>query len=274
MRRPGFALIAVFWIVMVVGLFAAIVVSRTGFDLDRSGWALGIGKARAAADGAVEEAAFQLVGRVGAGTPVLDLRDLAEFEIQIGDVPVRVSVEDEDGKIDLNGAQPELLALLLEAVIRENKELAGQDAVTLSERIADFRDIDNLRRLHGAEDREYLAAGLAAGAKDAAFDSVGELGQVLGMTPALVEAVTPFVTVYNGRSQFDPEVAPLPLRALALGIEGAGLAISVAPSRRRVFTVKATAALPNGVVFERQAALRISGDARQPVTWVGWRPGG
>jgi general secretion pathway protein K len=274
MRRPGFALIAVFWIVMVVGLFAAIVASRTGFDLDRSGWALGMGKARAAADGAVEEAAFQLLSRIGAGTPVLDLRDLADFEIQIGDVPVRVSIEDEDGKIDLNGAQPELLALLLEAVMRENKELAGQDAVTLSERIADFRDIDNLRRLHGAEDPEYLAAGLMAAAKDAAFDSVGELGQVLGMPPALVEAVTPFVTVYNGRSQFDPEAGPLPLKALTLGIDGAGLAISVAPSRRRVFSVRATAALPNGVVFERQAALRISGDARQPVTWIGWRPGG
>ena len=274
MRRPGFALIAVFWIVMVVGLFAAIVASRTGFDLDRSGWALGMGKARAAADGAVEEAAFQLIGRISAAAPVLDLRDLAEFEIRIGDVPVHVSVEDEDGKIDLNGAQPELLAVLLQAVMRENKGLAAEDAVTLSDRIADFRDIDNLRRLHGAEDPEYLAAGLAAGAKDAAFDTVGELGQVLGMTPALAEAVTPFVTVYNGRSQFDPEAGPLPLKALALGIEGAGLAISVAPSRRRVFTVRAVAELPNGVVFERRAALRISGDARQPVTWIGWRPGG
>jgi general secretion pathway protein K len=276
MRRPGFALIAVFWIVMVVGLFAAIVASRTGFNLDRGGWALGMGKARAAADGAVEEAAFQLVRRInaGVGASALDLRDLADFEVRIDDVQVRVSVEDEDGKIDLNGAQPELLAVLIEAVMREKKGLAADDALTLSERIADFRDIDNLRRLHGAEDPEYLAAGLAAGAKDAAFDSVGELGQVLGMPPALVEAVTPFVTVYNGRSQFDPEAGPLPLKALTLGIDGAGLAISVAPSRRRVFSVRATAALPNGVVFERQAALRISGDARQPVTWIGWRPGG
>jgi general secretion pathway protein K len=274
MRRPGFALIAVFWIVMVVGLFAAIVASRIGFDLDRSGWALSMGKARAAADGAVEEAAFQLVGRIGAGAPVLDLRDLADFEIRIDDVPVRVSVEDEDGKIDLNGAQPEVLAMLIQAVMRENKELATEDAVTLSERIADFRDIDNLRRLHGAEDPEYLAAGLAAGAKDAAFDTVGELGQVLGMTLALAEAVAPFITVYNGRSQFDPEAGPLPLKELAVAIEGAGLAISMAPSRRRVFTVRAVAGLPNGVMFERRAALRISGDARQPVTWIGWRPGG
>jgi general secretion pathway protein K len=273
-RRPGFALIAVFWIVMVVGLFAAIVASRTGFDLDRSGWALGMGKARAAADGAAEEAAFQLIGRISAGAAVPDLRDLAEFEVRIGDVPVRVWVEDEDGKIDLNGAQPELLAVLLQAVMRENKGLATEDAVTLSDRIADFRDIDDLRRLHGAEDPEYLAAGLVVGAKDAAFDTVGELGQVLGMTPALAEAVTPFVTVYNGRSQFDPEVGPPPLKALALGVEGAGLAVSVAPSRRRVFTVRAVARLPNGVVFERRAALRISDDARQPVRWIGWRPGG
>jgi general secretion pathway protein K len=274
MRRRGFALIAVFWIIMVVGLFAAIVVSRTGFDLDRSGWAVGMGKARAAADGAVEEAAFQLVGRINAGTPVLNLLDLAEFEVRIDDVPVRVTVADEDGKIDLNGAQPELLAVLLQAVMRDNKGLAAEDAAVLADRIADFRDIDNLRRLHGAEDPEYLAAGVAAGGKDAAFDSIGELGQVLGMTPALVEALTPYVTIYNGRSQFDPESGPLPLKALSLGLEGAGLAIAVAPSRHRVFTVDAVAELPNGVLFERRAALRITGDARQPVTWIGWRPGG
>jgi general secretion pathway protein K len=274
MRRPGFALIAVFWIVMVVGLFAAIVASRTGFDIDRSGWALGMGRVRAAADGAVEEAAFRLIGRIATAAPILDLHDLADFEISIGDVPVYVAVEDEDGKIDLNGVQPELLAVLIQAILRENKRLAADDAATLADRIADFRDIDNLRRLHGAEDPEYLAAGLSAGAKDAAFDTVSELGQVLGMTPGLVEAVTPFVTVYSGRSQFDPEVGPLALKALVVGIEGAELAASVAPSRHRVFSVRATAALPNGVVFSRQAALRVSGDARQPATWIGWRPGG
>ena len=52
MRRPGFALIAVFWIIMVVGLFAAIVASRTGYNIERSGWAVDIGRVRAATDGA------------------------------------------------------------------------------------------------------------------------------------------------------------------------------------------------------------------------------
>jgi general secretion pathway protein K len=149
MRRPGFALIAVFWIIMVVGLFAAIVASRTGYNIERSGWAVDIGRVRAATDGAVEEAAFELIGRLGSGAPVTNL----------------------------TGAQPELLAALLDVVLQRDPKLAVDDSLTLSERIADFRDIDNLRRLHGAEDPEYNAEGLAAGAKDAAFDTVGELYQ-------------------------------------------------------------------------------------------------
>jgi general secretion pathway protein K len=269
-RRPGFALIAVFWIIMVVGLFAAIVASRTGFDMNRSSWALDMGRVRAAADGAAEEAAYQLVGRLSAGAPVLDLRDLAEFEVRIDDIPVRVRLDDEDGKIDLNGAQPELLALLLKSLADEHPDLRIEDPLALSERIADFRDIDNLRRLHGAEDPEYLSAGRPAGAKDSAMDTVGELGQVLGMTPEVVAAVSPFVTVYSGRGQFDPTVGPPGLKLLSDAVDAAGLISGVAPSRRRVFSVTASAQLPNGVAFRRTSAFRITGDTRQPVSWFGW----
>jgi general secretion pathway protein K len=272
MRRPGFALIAVFWIIMVVGLFAAIVASRIGFDIERSGWAVDVGRVRAAADGAVEEAAFELIGRLGSGGLVTNLTDLARFEIVIDDIRVLVTLEDEDGKIDLNGAQPELLAALLDVVIQQDPTLATDDSLTLSERIADFRDIDNLRRLHGAEDPEYAAGGLAAGAKDAAFDTVGELGQVLGMTAGLAAAVQPYVTVYSGRSQFDPEAGSLELKPMIDAINAAGLTSSVAPSRRRVFSVTASAALPNGVAFTRSAGFRITGNAAQPVAWFGWRP--
>jgi general secretion pathway protein K len=272
MRRPGFALIAVFWIIMVVGLFAAIVASRTGYNIERSGWAVDIGRVRAATDGAVEEAAFELIGRLGSGAPVTNLTDLAQFEIVIDDIRVLVTLEDEDGKIDLNGAQPELLAALLDVVLQRDPKLAVDDSLTLSERIADFRDIDNLRRLHGAEDPEYNAEGLAAGAKDAAFDTVGELTQVLGITTGLAAAVEPYVTVYSGRSQFDPDAGSLELKPMIDAINAAGLTSSVAPSRRRVFSVTASAALPNGVAFTRSAGFRITGNAAQPVAWVGWRP--
>ena len=119
MRRPGFALIAVFWIVMVVGLFTAIVASRTGFDIDRSRWALDMGRVRAAADGAVEEAAFRMVERLGSGQPVTDLAGVQELDLRIDDIPVHVTIQDEDGKIDLGQYAVEQLALSLDPFPRK-----------------------------------------------------------------------------------------------------------------------------------------------------------
>jgi general secretion pathway protein K len=274
MRRPGFALIAVFWIIMVVGLFAVIVASRTGFNIERSGWALDIGRVRAAADGAAEEAAFQLIGRLGSGLALPNLADLARFEVVIDDITVQVAMEDEDGKIDLNGAQPELLSALLQVLIKLNPELTAEEPVILAERVADFRDIDNLRRINGAEDPEYLAEGLSAGAKDAAFDTVDELSQVLGMTPDIIAAAEPYLTVYSARSQFDPDASSMNLKPMIEIINADGLLSSVAPSRRRVFTVTARAAMPNGVNFTRRAGFRITGNLTQPVVWFGWRSDG
>jgi general secretion pathway protein K len=274
MRRPGFALIAVFWIVMVVGLFTAIVASRSDFNINRSVWAVDMGRVRAAADGAVEEAAFLMIERLSSGAPVAGLAGQVVLDLRIDDIPVHVRIEDEDGKIDLNGAQPELLALLFETLMRENPNLPSQDATGLSERIADFRDPDNLRRVNGAENPEYIAAGLPAGAKNAMFHSVGELGQVLGMTQELAAAAAPYLTVYSGRAQFDPIVSPPGLERLASTVDAVGLLSGLAPSRRRIFAVTAEAALPNGVEAGRAASFRITDDAGQPVVWHGWRSTG
>jgi general secretion pathway protein K len=274
MRRPGFALIAVFWIVMVVGLFTAIVASRSDFNINRSVWAVDMGRVRAAADGAVEEAAFLMIERLGSGAPVAGLAGQVVLDLRIDDIPVHVTIQDEDGKIDLNGAQPELLALLFETLMRENPNLPSQDATGLSERIADFRDPDNLRRVNGAENPEYIAAGLPAGAKNAMFNSVGELGQVLGMTQELAAAAAPYLTVYSGRAQFDPIVSPPGLGRLASAVDAVGLLSGLAPSRRRIFAVTAEAALPNGVEAGRAASFRITDDAGQPVVWQGWRSTG
>jgi Type II secretion system (T2SS), protein K len=54
----------------------------------------------------------------------------------------------------------------------------------------------------------YRIAGLDYDAKDAAFDSVAELEQVLGMTHELFRQVQPFVTVYTGLDGINPLNAP------------------------------------------------------------------
>src|SRR3546814_15991505 len=58
-----------------------------------------------------------------------------------------------------------------------------------------------------AEDPEYASAGLAWGAKDAKFDTVAEVEQVLGMTPAIYARVAPLPTVYSGQARPDPDFA-------------------------------------------------------------------
>jgi general secretion pathway protein K len=73
---------------------------------------------------------------------------------------------------------------------------------------SDWRDPDNLSQpVGGAEDPAYASAGLAWGAKDAPFDSVAELAQVLGMRPALVASAAPHLTVYSGNAAPNANIA-------------------------------------------------------------------
>jgi len=171
---------------------------------------------------------------------------------------VRVRIVDESGKVDLNQADAQLLSLLMQA-IGQPREVAERMAAA----IVDWRDPDSLGQPIGsAEDPDYAAAGLAHGAKDAPFDTVAELGQVLGMTPALYAELSPYVTLYSGRAMPDPAFAPLPVLA-AMGLdaqawqaqrEGAqpGDATQLVGAGSGTYSIESLATLPNG----RKATLR------------------
>jgi general secretion pathway protein K len=198
---------------------------------------------------------------------------------------VRFSIQDEGGKIDLNGAPDELLrGLFLSATwTGPDGEILGLDeseADALSDAVRDFADEDDLTRLNGAEDQDYEAAGLPWGAKDAAFAAVEELQQVLGMTAPLYQAVAPALTVHTGSKGIDAISAPrgvlmaLPgseaaavdahLAARADAPEGAGPAFLGAEglsarARRRIYTIHAEGRVPGGAVFAREAVVRLGG---------------
>ncbi|MDI9238777.1 general secretion pathway protein GspK [Lysobacter sp. LF1] len=131
---------------------------------------------------------------------------------------IEVRVTDENGKIDLNQADPQLLAALIQK--------AGVDAAVASRlagAIVDWRDTDTLTQpAGGGEDADYAAAGLPYGAKDAEFEGVAELEQVIGMTPALFARIEPHLTVYSGRSRPDPAFASAEVLD-AMGLNGADI---------------------------------------------------
>lgn len=133
-------------------------------------------------------------------------------------IPVDVRVVDEQGKLDINAAEPTLLAGLFRAVgVPANK------ATSLASAMVDWRDADHLTQPQGgAEDPEYASAGLPYGAKDAPFETVAEVEQVLGMTPAIYASVAPYLTVFSGSGTPNPTFAAGPVLT-AMGLDGPAL---------------------------------------------------
>ncbi len=132
------------------------------------------------------------------------------------DAEVVVEIVDENGKIDLNQAD---LTLLTEFIRHLGVE--QQQATQLAAAIIDWRDPDSLSQpIGGGEDDDYAAAGLPYGAKDAEFESVAELEQVLGMTTKLYAKMAPHLTVFSGRGRPDPAFASAEVLD-AMGMDGA-----------------------------------------------------
>ena len=137
------------------------------------------------------------------------------YRWRYADAEIEVSLIDEDGKLDINQADVPLLGALLGAV--------GVDqgpAERLAAAIADWRDTDQLTQPSGGgEDPDYASAGLPYGAKDAEFESVAELQQVLGFTAETYAKIAPHVTVFSGRARPDPAYASAEVLT-ALGMNG------------------------------------------------------
>ena len=199
-RQRGVALITVLWVLVVLALIAGNFArtARTETVLTRN--LLENASAEALADAGVRLA---VLGVSHPDTAARWIADGRPYEGRYGEAALRVSVIDESGKVDLNRAKPELLTGLFRSVGLDSKS-----ADALVDAVIDYRDPDDLRRVNGAEDRDYEAAGLPYGAKDRPFESLSELRQVLGITPELFRMLKPSLTVWSGRPGINPNFAP------------------------------------------------------------------
>jgi general secretion pathway protein K len=271
--QRGIALVAVLWVVAILALVAAVFMreARTEIALTRN---------------LAEEAKAEALAEAGVNRAILVLLGLDEtipwridgtaFAFDYGGGTVRVSLQDEGGKIDLNRAGDAVLQGLFTSVG------VGQDAAQhLVDAIADFRDADGLRHLNGAEDAEYAKAGLPYDAKDAPFAATEELLQVFGMTPELYARVAPYVTVYSPRRDVNLATAPAavlkalpylsPDRARSVLEQRAADAGSSRRFRVIAVTVLVEATTTDGGKVMREVVLRRSGGGTRPFDIVKWR---
>ena len=288
--QSGVALVMVLWVITLLTVIAGNFAFNMRSEAQIARNLISTAQARAIADAGVQRAWLELM------KPPTDPQRWraigAEYEFTFQGGALQVALEDESGKIDLNTASDALLkGLFVSAGLSEEASARLLDAVLV------WRDVDTLKRLHGAEEEDYRAAGKNYAPSNAPFETVDELQRVLGMTPELYRKLAPALTVYARQPGINTMVASREVMLAVPGVNSALVdqylaqrqSLLLADQKAPVFagagafaspaaglstyTARSQAKLPDGTVFVRVAVARLAQDPRRPVTVLGWGEG-
>jgi general secretion pathway protein K len=252
-RSDGFALIIVLWILVLVAfIFTHVIASgRTEISIARNLLANAV--ARAAADGAISEAIFNQLDPGPTQRWPIDGR---ERQLLIGDCRVVVRLENEAWWINPNTASPTLLEALLRVTGRD-AESAHRLATAISEWVGSVA----VARRRSLVFADYRAAGLDYGPPGAPLETLDELGRVLGMTTATLEAMRPHLTLFGPPQPIEPSADPVVAASLveAARMPNASYASLAARPPPDVMTARiATMAFgPGAARVTRTAVVRV-----------------
>jgi len=205
------ALVLVLWVLVLLSTIAMALATTTRMESVVTGNFRGEREARALIDAGIRFQVLQIIASPAPDDPEARWpADGVAREWPFAGHVIRVRAVPESARIDLNAAAPEFIAALFEAV-----GVDGEQALVLADRVADWRDADSEPREYGAEDDDYRGAGLPYGARDAPFETVSEIQQVMGVNRALFKAVESALTVHSRRRTVNPMFAsPLVLDAV------------------------------------------------------------
>ncbi len=206
--QRGIALLVVLWIltILMVIVMSFSFMTRTE-TLTTSSFKGNIEK-KFIAEGGIERAIMEIFYRNLYKNQTVELEGREVWKIdgtpysgEAGNGSYTVKITDESGKVDINKAS--------DVVLRNffiNYGLQEEDADTIADSILDWRDPDDLHRLHGAESDYYMSLPNPYKAKDARFDTLEEILLVKGVTPELTygsgdkKGIMEFLTV-NARDR-------------------------------------------------------------------------
>jgi general secretion pathway protein K len=231
-RQRGFALLIVLWTVGFLALLGTQIVAAGRSDTQLADNLKQEAVLEAAADGAVAGVMYSVMA---IRDPAVQPNGIAH-QVRVGPIPVLVRVENESDRVNLNTASGALLRALI-------IEVGGSPALAnrISAAVLDWRTAGMDPRPNGAKDPEYRAAGRSYGPPGAPFQSVGELADVLGMTPDLFARLEPHLTVLTDG---DPDLStrdPVVARALTDAAGVADVTEALPPTSDEVLRISATA---------------------------------
>jgi general secretion pathway protein K len=230
-NRRGFALIAVLLVLAVVGVIGA----EFAYSMRLEATSVRSYKemliASHLAEAGIEQAVREIAGDVAFAATDDDgmltfytrdrvaLNRLPRTNVPLGGGHFTYRLTDEEARLNLNAATPERVDRLLQAI--------GIDKIerdVINDSLQDWRDANEEHRLNGAEsDDTYLQRPLPYRSKNANLDSITELLQIKGMTPAVFygaedkPGLVAFVTA-KSTGQVNLNTAPcVVLKALGFG---------------------------------------------------------
>jgi general secretion pathway protein K len=263
-RSCGFALLIVLWTLVLIAFVVAHITATGRTEIRIADNLVDNAVARAAADGAISAAIFNL------SNPRPEQRwplGGASRPLRVGDSRIALWIEDEASRINPNLASPQLLQALLQT-LGANPQVAQRLAGAIAEWVGSAQD----PRPPEALLADYRAAGLDYQPPGAPLESLDELGRVLGITPALLAALRPHLSLYApvepSRRGSDPVVAA----ALATLAQSGEATAPTEPSPTDLVTARimAVASGPGKARVERIAVVRIGAALANGYTVLAW----
>jgi general secretion pathway protein K len=230
-RQRGFALIAVLLVLAMVGVLGA----EFAYSMRLEATSVRTYKdtlttahlAEAAVEQAIREVAGDVMHAVLAedGTLTfynrnrLELKRLPRTNVPLGVGRFSYRITDEEALLNLNTSPPDRVDRLLQALGIEKS-----DRDTINDSIQDWRDPNEEHRANGAESEDYyLKLPLPYRSKNSNLDSVSELLQIKGITPAVYHGtagkpgLAAYVTVKSPGQVNINTASCVVLRALGFG---------------------------------------------------------
>jgi general secretion pathway protein K len=253
-RSGGFALLVVLWTLVLIAFIVARLTASGRTEIRIAENLVADAVTQAAADGAIFTAIFNQ------SDPSPDQRwplNGQAHELTIGSSRVLVQLEDEAGRVNPSTASPDLLEALLRTT-GSDPESAHRLAAAIGEWVGSA-PATPATRPRNAVPADYRAAGLDYGPPGEPLETLDELGRVLGMTPAVLAAIRPHLTLF-GAPQPNPASAD-PVVAAALASIGQGpqaaLAANQPPPDLLLVRITATAFGPSNARVKKSAIVRV-----------------
>jgi general secretion pathway protein K len=264
-RQRGFALLIVLWTLVLIAFLVAHLTATGRTEVRIAGNLEANAAAQAAADGAIYQAMFNISDPRPERRWVLDG---AAHQIQIGRSRVTLRLEDESGRVNPNLAAPELVAALLQVLGSDPEQAAA-----LAAAIAEWVGATTTRRPPAVALADYQAAGLDYGPPGAPLESLGELSRVRGMTPALLAALRPHLTLFGPPEPSRADADPVVAAALTLIGQRAPTAAPVPPDLTATVRIHAAAQGPGNALVTRTAVARVGPALPSGYTLLAWDNG-